>query len=39
VGLAGMRERVEVLGGTLRHGRGAEGGFEVNARLPARGAP
>lgn len=39
VGLAGMRERLEVLGGTLHHGRGAEGGFEVHARLPTRGAP
>lgn len=39
VGLLGMRERVEVFGGTLRHGRGAEGGFEIHARLPARSDP
>jgi signal transduction histidine kinase len=34
-GLAGMRERVELLGGTLEAGnRGAGGGFTVKARLP-----
>ncbi|MFG1609621.1 sensor histidine kinase [Actinoplanes sp. NPDC049265] len=33
-GLLGMRERAELLGGTLRAGPRAEGGFEVEARLP-----
>jgi len=33
-GLAGMRERVEVLGGTLTTGPGRDGGFEVRAVLP-----
>jgi signal transduction histidine kinase len=33
-GLLGMRERVELLGGTLRSGPLAGGGFEVAARLP-----
>jgi signal transduction histidine kinase len=33
-GLLGMRERVELLGGTLRSGPLAAGGFEVVARLP-----
>ncbi|WP_189221491.1 sensor histidine kinase, partial [Saccharothrix coeruleofusca] len=33
-GLAGMRERVEALGGTLRAGPVAGGGFEVRAVLP-----
>jgi signal transduction histidine kinase len=33
-GLAGMRERVELCGGTLEAGRGANGGFAVRARLP-----
>ena len=36
VGLRGMRERAEALGGTLTHGHGSSGGFEVHARLPAR---
>jgi signal transduction histidine kinase len=39
VGLRGMRERVDVLGGTLTHGRGTSGGFEVHARLPPRSSP
>jgi signal transduction histidine kinase len=34
-GLTGMRERVTALGGTLRTGPRAEGGFRVTARLPA----
>jgi signal transduction histidine kinase len=33
-GLAGMRERVELHGGTLEAGGGAAGGFRVRARLP-----
>jgi signal transduction histidine kinase len=33
-GLAGMRERVELHGGSLDTGRGAAGGFVVTARLP-----
>jgi len=34
-GLAGMRERVEPRGGTLRAGRHPDGGFEVRAEIPA----
>ena len=34
-GLAGMRERVEPRGGTLRAGPRPEGGFEVEATIPA----
>jgi signal transduction histidine kinase len=33
-GLAGMRERVELHGGTLEAGPGSRGGFMVKARLP-----
>lgn len=33
-GLAGMRERVELHGGTVETGRGNNGGFTVRARLP-----
>jgi signal transduction histidine kinase len=33
-GLAGMRERVELHGGTLEAGPGTRGGFVVRARLP-----
>jgi signal transduction histidine kinase len=36
-GLVGMRERVALYGGELRAGRRAEGGFEVQARIPLRG--
>jgi signal transduction histidine kinase len=35
-GIAGMRERCELLGGTLAAGPRAGGGFEVRARLPLR---
>ena len=34
IGLVGMRERVELFGGALEHGRQPEGGFLVRARLP-----
>jgi signal transduction histidine kinase len=34
-GLAGMRERLEALGGSLQIGRGAEGGVRLSAQLPA----
>ena len=37
-GIAGMRERVRLYGGTLETGRAIEGGFAVRARLPARTA-
>ena len=33
-GLVGMRERVELLGGTFSAGRRSGGGFEVQAVLP-----
>jgi signal transduction histidine kinase len=33
-GLIGMRERVELVGGRLRTGRDAAGGFRVHAELP-----
>jgi signal transduction histidine kinase len=42
LGIPGMRERAELLGGTLTAGPAAGGGFAVVARLPAktgRGAP
>jgi signal transduction histidine kinase len=35
-GLIGMRERVEICGGTLRVGQSDRGGFVVDARLPIR---
>ena len=38
-GLAGMRERVELHGGSLDAGRGAAGGFVVTARLPLQEVP
>jgi signal transduction histidine kinase len=34
LGLAGMREHVESLGGTVEAGPGADGGWRVTARLP-----
>jgi signal transduction histidine kinase len=37
-GIAGMRERVRLYGGTLETGLRAEGGFSVRARLPVRPA-
>jgi signal transduction histidine kinase len=37
-GIAGMRERVRLYGGTLETGHGDGGGFIVRARLPARTA-
>jgi signal transduction histidine kinase len=37
LGLAGMRERVRVLGGDLTTGPGPSGGFTVQARLPLDG--
>jgi signal transduction histidine kinase len=36
-GLVGMRERVRIFGGDLHTGRGADGGFEVRARIPVDG--
>ncbi|MEU9097663.1 histidine kinase [Streptomyces sp. NPDC048361] len=38
-GLAGMRERAALLGGTLEAGPGPGGGFEVRAELPIQYAP
>jgi signal transduction histidine kinase len=38
-GLAGMRERVELHGGTLEAGKRSEGGFRVKARLPLGAVP
>ncbi|MEU8779633.1 sensor histidine kinase [Streptomyces sp. NPDC048606] len=35
-GLLGIGERVAVLGGTLDHGRGEDGGFRLRVRLPVR---
>ena len=34
MGLAGMRERIGSLGGTVTLGRGSEGGLRVSIRLP-----
>ena len=33
-GLLGLRERVDMIGGTLAHGRTADGRFRLHARLP-----
>ncbi|MFI0356503.1 sensor histidine kinase [Actinomadura sp. 9N407] len=33
-GLLGLRERVDILGGTLEHGRTGDGRFRLHARLP-----
>ena len=38
LGIPGMRERAELLGGALTAGPGPAGGFTVTARLPARGS-
>ena len=38
-GLAGLRARVEELGGTLRAAARPGGGFEVSARIPTTGPP
>ncbi|MFB4318674.1 sensor histidine kinase [Actinomadura sp. 21ATH] len=38
-GLLGLRERVDILGGTLEHGRTGDGRFRLHARLPARPEP
>jgi signal transduction histidine kinase len=38
-GLAGMRERAELLGGSLSAGPAPDGGFVVRAVLPVAGAP
>ena len=35
-GLAGMRERVAALGGTIAHGADPDGGFTVDVHLPTR---
>lgn len=37
-GILGMRERAQLLGGTLETGRSPAGGFLVTARIPQRGA-
>jgi signal transduction histidine kinase len=38
-GIAGMRERAAMLGGTLDAGPRPEGGFRVHASLPLEAAP
>jgi signal transduction histidine kinase len=38
-GLAGMRERAELLGGSLTAGPAPDGGFVVSATLPLSGSP
>ncbi|NYJ20038.1 sensor histidine kinase [Glaciibacter psychrotolerans] len=35
-GLLGMRERAELLGGSLRYAADADGGFQIEARIPLR---
>jgi len=37
-GLVGLRQRAELLGGTVASGRTADGGYELRLRLPAQGA-
>jgi signal transduction histidine kinase len=39
LGLTGMRERIESLGGSLEAGPCAEGGWRVHAQLPAVATP
>jgi len=39
LGIPGMKERAELLGGTLTAGPGQNGGFSVSARLPVRPLP
>ncbi|MFI8500703.1 sensor histidine kinase [Streptomyces sp. NPDC085524] len=39
LGLAGLHERVRLLGGSLRAARTGEGGFCVDARIPLRSGP
>ena len=39
LGIPGMRERAELLGGTLTAGPSADGGFIVSARLPVQPLP
>ncbi|MFE2167353.1 sensor histidine kinase [Streptomyces sp. NPDC059447] len=39
LGLAGLHERVRLLGGSLRAARTGEGGFSVDARIPLNGGP
>ncbi|MFJ8011442.1 sensor histidine kinase [Streptomyces sp. NPDC096339] len=39
IGLAGLHERVRLLGGSLRAARTGEGGFRVDARIPLDGGP
>jgi signal transduction histidine kinase len=39
LGIPGMRERAELLGGSLTAGPGPDGGFIVSARLPAQPSP
>jgi len=39
VGLVGMRERVESLGGTFEASNATSGGFRIEARLPLRDSP
>ncbi|WP_346099087.1 sensor histidine kinase [Streptomyces olivaceiscleroticus] len=37
-GLVGLRQRAELLGGTVAAGPTADGGYEIRLRLPAKGA-
>ncbi|MFD8022811.1 sensor histidine kinase [Streptomyces lavendulae] len=39
LGLAGLHERVRLLGGSLRAARTGEGGFRVDARIPLHAGP